>query len=160
MSLLSPQLFAQAAITADGGATLEILESRLREAEASSELDEAARVALLDHYRKAISLIEQQRSYEKSTAEFIKARESSPKQTSALRKQVTRLESRAPPKLPDSLSRKGLSELELVAEVLALLRADMPGAELFAGVQGNPTQGNVEAGVQAFRDASVRLRGF
>ncbi len=47
---------------------------------------------------------------------------------------------------------EGLAELDLVAEVMALLHAEMPGAGLFTGVQGNPTHDNVEAGVSAFRD--------
>ncbi len=124
LGLPSPQLRAQTAITADGGSSLEILESRLREAEASSELDEANRTALLDHYRRAISLIEQRRSYENSTAEFVEAREAAPKQIDVLRRQVTELQTEPPPKLPDSLARKGLSELE---QQLRSEKADLAG---------------------------------
>jgi hypothetical protein len=63
---------AQSAISADSGATLEMLQNRLQEAEASAEFDEAVKSNLIDLYRKSISLVEQRRSYEASTAEFVR----------------------------------------------------------------------------------------
>ncbi|TNF90128.1 MAG: hypothetical protein EP300_03865, partial [Gammaproteobacteria bacterium] len=100
--LLPLQLQAQTAIAPDSSATLEIIQNHLQEVEASSELDEVVKQALLDHYRRAISLIEQRRNYEASSADFKKAQESAPQQIAALRKEVAALETRAPPKLPDS----------------------------------------------------------
>ncbi len=101
-----------------------MLQSRLQEAETSGELDDAARSGLIDLYRKAISLVEQRRSYEAATADFVRARESAPKTSAALRKALEQLESRAPQKLPDSLTRKALPVLE---QQLLSEKADLTG---------------------------------
>ncbi|MCZ6559532.1 MAG: mechanosensitive ion channel [Gammaproteobacteria bacterium] len=116
--------FGQSAVSSEAGVTLEMLESRFQETDASAELDEANKTKLLDYYRKAISLVEQQRSYEVSTLEFIKARESAPRQAERLRKQLEKLESRSPQKLPDSLLRKKLPQLE---QQLLGEKADLTG---------------------------------
>ena len=60
-------------------ATIEMLESRVKDIEASKDPDGAP---LLDFYRKSISLIEQRRNHEVATEEFIKARELAPKAVS------------------------------------------------------------------------------
>jgi potassium efflux system protein len=115
---------AQSAISADSGATLEMLQNRLQEAEASAEFDEAVKSNLIDLYRKSISLVEQRRSYEASTAEFAQARESAPKRSAALREALEELESKAAQKLPDSLARKALPVLE---QQLLGEKADLSG---------------------------------
>ena len=92
--------------------SVDMLESRIAETEASKDLDEANKSILLDLYRKSISLIEQRQGFEDATVKFVQARESAPDQTAELRDEIDKLESRPPPKLPDSLSRKPLPELE------------------------------------------------
>jgi potassium efflux system protein len=92
--------------------SIDMLESRLNETEASKDLDEANKSVLLDLYRKSISLIEQRQGFEEATVKFVQARESAPDQTAELRAEIDKLNSQAPPKLPDSLSRKPLPELE------------------------------------------------
>jgi potassium efflux system protein len=101
--------WSQATISTDTAATAELLESRIKEIEASSDPDGAP---LLDLYRKSISLIEQRHNYEEATEKFIQARELAPKQSAELRKQLGKLETSVMEKLPDSLSREALPELQ------------------------------------------------
>jgi potassium efflux system protein len=115
---------AQSAISVETDTSVEILEDRLKEVDASTELDENSKQALIDVYRKTISLIEQRQSFEAATDEFAKARESAPKQSAVLRKQLEMLESSAFQKLPDSLSRKALPQLE---QQLLSEKADQSG---------------------------------
>jgi len=109
---LPTSLWAQVAVPGEVGASIEMLQDRLRDAEAATDLSEADSSALQEFYRKAISQAEQKRSYESASAEFLQARENAPKKAAELRRELEKLESGAPPKLPDSLSRQGLSELE------------------------------------------------
>jgi len=109
LALLPLQAWSQADIATDTAATAEMLESRIKEIEASSDPDGAP---LLDFYHKSISLIEQRRNYEESTQKFIQARELAPKQSAQIRNQLEKLEASVIAKLPESLSRKALPELE------------------------------------------------
>jgi len=56
LALLPLQAWSQAEISTDTAATIELLESRIKETEAASGDPEAA--AMLDFYRRSISLIE------------------------------------------------------------------------------------------------------
>ncbi|MBT8436481.1 MAG: mechanosensitive ion channel [Gammaproteobacteria bacterium] len=101
-----------------------MLESRIQEVEASNQLDEVAKTVLLDLYRRAISLADQQDTYETATQKFIQARETAPLQSAALREQLDQLETREPQKLPDSLLRRPLPQLE---QQLLSEKADLSG---------------------------------
>ena len=101
-----------------------MLESRIQEIEASNELDDVAKKVLMDLYRRAISLAEQQNTYEIATQEFVDSRESSPRQSASLREQLAQLETRAPQKLPDSFLRRPLPQLE---QQLLSEKADLSG---------------------------------
>ena len=90
----------------------------------SNELDDVAKKVLLDLYRRTISLAEQQNTYEVATREFVDARESAPRQSTSLRKQLEQLETRAPQKLPDSFLRRPLPQLE---QQLLSEKADLSG---------------------------------
>ncbi len=103
---------AQAVLSTATDASIDTLEKRIRETESSSELDEAARTALIDLYRKAISHAEQRLSHVGAASEFAKSRETAPRQAAELREQLAKIESREAQKLPDSLARKPLPELE------------------------------------------------
>jgi potassium efflux system protein len=124
VGLLSAVAVAQTVVSPSSGVTVEVLENRIQEIEASSELDEANKTAVLDSYRKAISLVEQRRSYEDSTAGFVKARESAPKESAALREQLEKLETKTPEKPPESLLRQELSVLQ---QQLLTEKADLTG---------------------------------
>lgn len=112
LCLPSAALRAQDAPRSEPDISVEMLESRLSETEASNDLDEANKAVLLDLYRKAISLVKQRSGFDEATAKFVQARETAPDKSAELRGEIDRLESRPPPKLPDSLSRKPLPELE------------------------------------------------
>lgn len=103
---------AQGPISAETGTIVELVESRIKETEASGELDEESRKTLLDLYRKTISLIEQRQSYETATNEFARALETAPQQSAALRQQLEDLETTALQQLPDELLRRPLPQLE------------------------------------------------
>lgn len=95
------------------GTTIERIETRIRETEASTDLDEGTRNSLLEHYRKASSLIAQQQRYETIGDEFASARESAPEQAHILRKALKALEADIKPQtLPEDLALKSLPELE------------------------------------------------
>jgi potassium efflux system protein len=103
---------AQSPVSPETGVTVELLENRIQEIEASSELDEESKNTLLDLYRKTIGLIGQRQSYGNATAEFVTALESAPQQSAALRQQLGNLETTALQQLPDELSRHPLPQLE------------------------------------------------
>ncbi len=124
VSLLPAVTLAQSAIALDASATLELLDSRIQEIEASSNLDQASKTTVLDLYRKAASLVEQRRTFEAATDNYVKARESAPKRSAVLRKQLEKLEAEALQKLPDSLSRKSLPVLE---QLLLSEKSDLTG---------------------------------
>ena len=141
LALLPLQAWSQAEIATGNAATTELLESRIKETEASSDPDSAA---LLDFYRKSISLIEQRRNYEEATHKFIQSRELAPKQSSRLREQLEKLETSVIEKLPDSLSGKALPELEqlLLSEKAALsgLTGTLAGLEAALETQAQRSQ--------------------
>ena len=122
--LLSAVAVAQTVVSPSSEVTVEVLENRIQEIEASGELDEANKTAVLDSYRKAISLVEQRRTYENSTAGFVKARQSASKESAALRKQLEKLETKTLEKPPESLLRKELSVLQ---QQLLTEKSDLTG---------------------------------
>ncbi|MEA3278141.1 MAG: hypothetical protein U9Q81_23215 [Pseudomonadota bacterium] len=100
------------------------LESKIKEVEATAELDEATRSKLTEYYRKALSSLEAAKSYDAKIAAFAQAIETAPEQTKELRR---RLEA-APPDgeqepLPDGLS---IKEIE---QRLAKEQADVAAVE-------------------------------
>ena len=124
VSLLPAVALAQSAIALDASATLELLDSRIREIEASSQLDQASKTTVLDLYRNAASQVEQRRTFEAATDNYVKARESAPNRSAILRKQLENLEAEALQKIPDSLSRKSLPVLE---QLLLSDKSDLTG---------------------------------
>ena len=136
ISLLSTPALAltRSALQLEPAAIIELLESQIRVIESSSELDEASKTAVLDSYRKSISLVEQRQTYERATAKFVKAREQAPKQAAALREELGNLEAEAAQKLPDSLERKSLAALE---QLLLSEKSDLTGLSTnLAGLNG------------------------
>ncbi len=103
---------AQSPISPETGVTVELFESRIQEIDASTDLDEKSKQALHDLYRKTISQIVQRQSHEIATDGFVKARESAPKQSAALRQQLENLETTDMQQLPDALLRQPLPQLE------------------------------------------------
>ena len=80
-----------AAILADTegtSVTSSLLESKLKEVEAATDLDEAAKGKLTEQYRKALSNLESKKSYEANAAAFAKALEEAPAETARLREDI------------------------------------------------------------------------
>ncbi len=129
LALLPAPALAQSTVVPEAGVTAEILQGRIQEVEASSDLDEASKATLQDLYRKSLGLVNQRQSYETGALEFIEIRESAPKQAGVLRAEIKELESRSAPELPIALMSQTLSQLEqlLLGEksVLSGLRASL-----------------------------------
>ena len=112
MVLLPLPALAQSAATAGTGVTTEILQGRIQEVAASTDVTEVNKGLLLELYRKSISLINQRQAHLASASEIVKLRESAPKQTEVLRAEVEKLESRSDPELPAAMMKQALSQLE------------------------------------------------
>lgn len=111
--LLSVKAPAQSLISPAAGTTPEMLENRMKEAKAASDLDEATRDTLLELYSKTSSLISQRRLYETALDEFASARISATEQARVLRVELDSLEKETVPDLlPEELRVKPLPELE------------------------------------------------
>ena len=135
---------AQSSTAPETGVTTEILEGRIQEVEASSDLEEADKSVLLDLYRKSQGLVNQRASYETGALEFIELRESAPRQASKLRKEIEQFEALGPPELPASLTREPLPRLEqqLLSEKASLagLRASLTESESLLEAQSRRSQ--------------------
>ncbi len=107
---LSP--FAQTLQSPGAEPSLEILDSRITETEASGELNETEKTALLENYRKTQSLLEQSRIYQNSTEEYVQARESAPENTRQLRERLQLLEAAVSPELDENTERLPLADVE------------------------------------------------
>ena len=114
LQLLPAMVLAQSSEAPAAGVTQEILQGRIQEVESSTGLDEAAKSALLDLYRKSLGLVTQRQSYETGARELIQARESAPAQTREIRAEIKKLESLPPPDLPTELMGQTLTQLEQV----------------------------------------------
>ncbi|MCP4331557.1 MAG: mechanosensitive ion channel [Gammaproteobacteria bacterium] len=110
--LASAPALAQSAATAGTGVTVEILQGRIQEVEASAEVTEVNKGLLLDLYRKSISLIKQRQAHGASASELVELRESAPKQSQVLRAEIKKLESRSDPELQAEMMKQTLSQLE------------------------------------------------
>ncbi len=110
--LLRPVAIAQTALPQDAQDALDLLQSKIAEVEASSEIDEAGRTTLLELYRKAVAQIEQRRSFEATTRDFVRARETAAQTSANLRAEIEQLETAPPVSLPDDLARQDLAQLE------------------------------------------------
>jgi potassium efflux system protein len=69
-------------------ATLESLQANIKEAEASTELDEATRKKLVDLYRSALAYLEQADSHNAAAREFRESRESAPARARQIRAEL------------------------------------------------------------------------
>lgn len=142
---LSPmELSAQATVSTDASPTVNILESRIRQIESTNEIDANGKSILLEFYRRSLDLIRQRQNYEHITGKFVKARESAPRESASLRKQLEKLESKPGQKPPDSLLRKTLPRLEqqLLSEKadLTVLSTQLAEIESSLEIQSQRTQ--------------------
>jgi len=99
--------------------TASLIETKLKEADASTDLDEATKGKLTEQYRKVLSNLEAKKSYEAKAGEFAKALEEAPGETARLRAQVAGVpEQPRPEPVPADAS------LQTVEQLLAKQLAD------------------------------------
>jgi potassium efflux system protein len=153
--------FAKATIASPGsGLTVEILQGKIKETEASQALDETTSALLLDLYRKSLSSLNQRQSYEASAREFIRSRETAPPQARDLRAEQARLEALPEPHLPATLAQAPLDELEqqLLGEKATLsgLRASLTEASALLEAQSQRAQ-QIRERLQQARDRQTEI---
>jgi len=68
----------------------QIVESRIAEVQAATDLDEAIRSRLIEDYRKTLGFIETTRAYNEKANAFGQARDSAPRETEAIREKLGR----------------------------------------------------------------------
>jgi potassium-dependent mechanosensitive channel len=79
---------AKAGYSSPAKLTLKIIHARLKEVEATAELDEATKNKLIELYRKSISFLETASAYNATTAEFVLARKTASKKAESIRKTI------------------------------------------------------------------------
>lgn len=157
--LPGPVGFAQPRTQASG-ATVQLLESRIKEVEGSSELDEAAQEAALELYRQAIGYAEQARAHKTAASEFTRARETAPDGARALRAELEALESAAPASISEALQRVPLPELEqqVLGEKATLVALEARLGEVEQALELHPqraTQARTRLAEAKARDAAI-----
>jgi len=127
---------------ATAGVTPGLLESKIKEGEANTSLDEATRTRLLELYRKALSQLEKTDSFEAAAASFAKARQEAPRQAEALRAELDKA-----PQGPPTLKGLGVSEATPLPELeQALVKEGADLAALDAKVADLDRQSEEQAG--------------
>ncbi len=146
---LEPAAIAQTALPQDPQNALDLLQSRIAEIEASSEIDDTNRTTLLELYRKAVAQIEQMRSFEATTRDFVRARETAAQTSASLRREVEQLETAPAVSVPASIARQDLAQLE---QRLLSAKADQTAA------RGRLSDLQARLEVQARRPEQARTR--
>jgi len=153
--------FAQTTITSPGsGVTVDILQQKIQETDASQSLDDATKALVLDLYRKSVSSLNQRQSFEAATREFTKLRESAPAEARDLRAEQARLEALPATRLPARLANEPLDQLEqkLLGEKATLsdLRAVFNEASASLDAQSQRAQ-QVRDRLQQARDRQTEI---
>ncbi len=104
----------------------QVLESKIKEVDASTELNEEGKTKLIELYRKAISELDKVNAYETRAAEFQLAKQQAPQQTQEIRKKLEK------PLQEPTLKRIGIqksSSLTDVEQRLLKEQADLSAVE-------------------------------
>jgi potassium efflux system protein len=114
MAVVAPSVAADALSTEltappDAGVTAAQIESKIKEAEAATDLDEATKDKVLEQLRRALGNLETANAHEAKAAAYADALTAAPIETVAARKQLAALQEAAPSPVPTHLS---LSEIE------------------------------------------------
>jgi potassium-dependent mechanosensitive channel len=133
---------------AEGAAvTPSLIETKLKEAEAATDLDEATKGKLAEQYRKILSNLEAKKSYEAKAAAFARALEEAPEETARLRADIANApdQPKLEPAAPDT-------PLQAVEQLLAKQLADTT----FEETRLATLEKSLEAGAK--RPGEVRTR--
>jgi len=127
----------------------EKLEAKIKEVEATADLDEAMKKKLTELYRKTISHLEAERSNSGAAEAFSRARETAPEQAKEIRAELDEAE-KAPPTVTESVTEETpLSEVE---QQLLTEKANL------AAVEAKLADLNEQLTVQADRPTAARQR--
>jgi len=121
----SPLRAASAATTLPGTPTPTEIEARIKQAQSLKGLDEAARTALIDDYRRAAAALDAAAEYAAKAGAFTRALEEAPNQAAEIRKQVAAGQDDVKAAVPGPV---GLSSEELEQQ-LAKTRTETAAAE-------------------------------
>ena len=130
LTLVAPPLgaaTASAAAVLPGTPTPTELEARIKEAESLKGLDEAARKALIEAYKRTASYLESAKEYAAKASAFTRSLEEAPAQAAALRKQLAAAENADKPADADP---PGALSSEEVSRQLAKTRTEAAAAEV------------------------------
>jgi potassium efflux system protein len=94
----------------------QILENKIKEAEASTGLEEAVRKKLIEDYRKTLTFLDNARSYEEKADAFITLQNSAPAETTRLSKENESLKKALQEKTPEVGVGASLSDLEQLVQ--------------------------------------------
>lgn len=106
--------------------TPEVLNAKIKEVEATTDLDEAAKTQLTELYRKTLSALEAAQSSKNAEEAFLKARETAPQETMAIREDIDRQTKTKP---EASLNVSAEAPLEEVEQVLVKEKANQAAVE-------------------------------
>jgi len=137
--------------------TPEFLETKLKELEAASDIEETVKNRLAEQYRKALSDLEAVRSLEAKTAAFKQAIESAPNETEAIRKALSDREAEAPAEPPQIPKGLAIDEIE---QRLAKTQADAAAVAAKLSEIGKDLETNADrpsAARQAISEAKRKL---
>jgi len=104
----------------------QVLESKIKEVEASTELNEEGKTKLIELYRKAISELDKVNAYETHAAEYQLAKQQAPEQTQEIRKKLEQ------PQTEPTLKTMGVTEKSALTDVEQRLlkeQADLSAVE-------------------------------
>ncbi len=135
VALLAPasaQEVGPASVAMTPPVTAEVLNAKIREVEASSDLDPETKDRLNELYRRALSHLETARAHEEAAEGFISAETSAPEQAKNLRDGLERIRAAPPTAVLDIAADTPLSELEqrLLSEKANLAAVSAKLAEL------------------------------
>ena len=92
--------------------TPEVLETKIREVAATTNLDEATKGKLTELYRRSLSNLEKARAYRADAESFLQAQKTAPADIAKLRKTLIEKEKVSPVESPRISEKTPLSELE------------------------------------------------
>ena len=123
---LSETITTPPAALVDSSITSGVLESRIKETESASDLDEATKTRLVELYRKALTHLESIRSYEAKSAIYVSSLDTAPEETQKLHREIEILQAQAktppPPRPPNA-------ELAVLEQQLTKEQADAAAVE-------------------------------
>jgi potassium efflux system protein len=125
------------------------LETKIKEAEASTGLEDSVRKKLIEDYRKTLTFLDNTRSYEEKAGSFITLQNNAPAETARLSKENENLKKTLQEKTPEVGVGASLSDLEQMVQ---------KEKTQLTGVDANLSELNKEIASQSTRPTEARQR--